>query len=53
MTRACWPGRAGETLGRSRGGLGTKIHLAADRRCRPVSRILRQAGTATARGSSR
>jgi len=21
-------------------GLGTKIHLAADRRCRPVSRIL-------------
>jgi len=33
------PGR--ETLGRSRGGLGTKIYLAADRRCRPVSRILR------------
>ena len=33
------PGR--ETLGRSRGGLGTKIHLAADRRCRLVSRILR------------
>ena len=33
--------RAGrEALGRSRGGLGTKIHLAADRRCRPVARIL-------------
>jgi transposase len=29
-----------EALGRSRGGLGTKIHLTADRRCRPVSRIL-------------
>jgi len=29
-----------EALGRSRGGLSTKIHLAADRRCRPVSRIL-------------
>jgi transposase len=27
-------------LGRSRGGLTTKIHLAADRRCRPVSRVL-------------
>ena len=32
------PGR--EALGRSRGGLSTKIHLAADRRCRPVARIL-------------
>ena len=31
---------AREALGRSRGGLSTKIHLAADRRCRPVSRIL-------------
>jgi transposase len=30
----------GEALGRSRGGLSTKIHLAADRRCRPVTRIL-------------
>ena len=29
-----------EAIGRSRGGLSTKIHLAADRRCRPVSRIL-------------
>ena len=29
-----------EALGRSRGGLTTKIHLAADRRCRPVTRIL-------------
>jgi Transposase DDE domain len=29
-----------EGLGRSRGGLSTKIHLAADRRCRPVARIL-------------
>lgn len=35
------PGRPGrEALGRSRGGLSTKIHLAADRRCRPVTRIL-------------
>jgi transposase len=32
------PGR--EALGRSRGGLSTKIHLAADRRRRPVTRIL-------------
>ncbi|WP_442934415.1 transposase [Micromonospora sp. CPCC 205546] len=29
-----------EALGRSRGGLSTKLHLAADRRCRPVSRPL-------------
>lgn len=29
-----------EALGRSRGGLSTKIHLAADARCRPVSRVL-------------
>jgi hypothetical protein len=28
------------------GGLGTKIHLAADRRCRPVSRILSRAALA-------
>ena len=35
------PARAArEALGRSRGGLSTKIHLAADRRCRPVTRIL-------------
>jgi transposase len=35
------PGRPGrEALGRSRGGLSTKIHLAADLRCRPVTRIL-------------
>lgn len=27
-----------EALGRSRGGLSTKIHLAADTRCRPISR---------------
>lgn len=32
------PGREG--LGRSRGGLTTKIHLVADRRCRPLARIL-------------
>ena len=33
--------RAGqEALGRSRGGLSTKIHLVADRRCRPLTRIL-------------
>ena len=29
-----------EALGRSRGGLSTKIHLAADTRCRPLSRVL-------------
>src|SRR5258705_1417701 len=29
-----------EANARPDGGLGTKIHLAADRRCRPVSRIL-------------
>jgi transposase len=28
-----------ESLGRSRGGLTCKIHLAADTRCRPVSRV--------------
>ena len=28
-----------EALGRSRGGLTTKIHLLADRRCRPVARV--------------
>ena len=28
-----------EGLGRSRGGLSTKIHLIADRRCRPLTRI--------------
>lgn len=28
-----------ESLGRSRGGLTTKIHLAADTRCRPISRV--------------
>ena len=27
-------------MGRSRGGLSTKIHLAADARCRPVARVL-------------
>jgi transposase len=28
-----------EALGRSRGGLSTKVHLAADDRCRPLSRV--------------
>ena len=28
-----------EALGRSRGGLTTKIHLAADRRCRPLALV--------------
>jgi len=28
-----------EALGRSRGGLSTKIHVAADSRCRPVARV--------------
>jgi transposase len=27
-------------LGRSRGGLSTKIHLAADDRCRPIARVI-------------
>jgi transposase len=30
---------ARESLGRSRGGLTSKIHLAADTRCRPISRV--------------
>ena len=29
-----------EALGRSRGGLSTKVHLVADRRCRPIARML-------------
>src|SRR6478735_4526521 len=35
--RASRPSR--EAIGRSRGGLTSKIHLAADRRCRPISRV--------------
>ena len=35
--RAGRPSR--EAIGRSRGGLTSKIHLAADRRCRPISRV--------------
>jgi transposase len=31
--------RGREGLGRSRGGLSTKIHLVAGRRCRPVARL--------------
>jgi transposase len=31
---------ADEALGRSRGGLTTKVHLAADRRCRPLAAVL-------------
>jgi hypothetical protein len=27
-------------LGRSRGGLSTKIHLAADDRCRPIAQVI-------------
>lgn len=35
------PARADrEALGRSRGGLSTKIHLLADARCRPLARVL-------------
>ena len=30
----------GRPLGRSRGGLSTKIHLAADDRCRPIARVI-------------
>ena len=33
-------------IGRSRGGLTTKIHLAADLRCRPVARLTSPASTA-------
>ena len=49
MTRN--PGR--EAIGRSRGGLTTKIHLAADLRCRPVARLTSAASTVIPRGSSR
>jgi len=34
------PGRDREALGWSRGGLTTKVHLVADRRCSPVTDIL-------------
>ncbi|MEU9879008.1 IS5 family transposase [Streptomyces phaeochromogenes] len=33
-------GTAGEALGRSRGGLTTKIYLSADGRCRPLSLVV-------------
>ncbi|MFD4874446.1 IS5 family transposase [Streptomyces sp. NPDC058420] len=33
-------GAEGEGLGRSRGGLTTKLHLSADGRCRPLSLII-------------
>ncbi|MGX1675948.1 IS5 family transposase [Streptomyces sp. NPDC055400] len=33
-------GQIGECLGRSRGGFTTKIHLAADGRCRPLTLVL-------------
>ncbi|MFF0013142.1 IS5 family transposase [Streptomyces sp. NPDC005374] len=33
-------GAAGEALGRSRGGLTTKIHIAAEGRCRPLSLLI-------------
>jgi hypothetical protein len=33
-------GAGREALGRSRGGLATKVHLVADRRCRPITRII-------------
>jgi transposase len=33
-------GQIGECLGRSRGGLTTKIHLAAEGRCRPLAFVL-------------
>jgi transposase len=36
-SRSSRPSR--EAIGRSRGGLTSKIHLAADRRCRPISRV--------------
>ncbi|WP_420538744.1 IS5 family transposase [Nonomuraea africana] len=34
------PVKGREALGRSRGGLSTKVHLVADRRCRPIARII-------------
>lgn len=34
------PAAGREGLGRSRGGLSTKIHLVADRRCRPLTRLI-------------
>ncbi|WP_405561177.1 IS5 family transposase [Streptomyces canus] len=33
-------GAAGEALGRSRGGLTTKLHLSADGKCRPLSSVV-------------
>lgn len=33
------PQRDRETLGRSRGGLTSKVHLAGDRHCRPLARV--------------
>lgn len=36
-TAARSEGGGREALGRSRGGLTTKVHLAADRRCRPIA----------------
>ncbi|MFG3510478.1 IS5 family transposase [Streptomyces sp. NPDC047821] len=33
-------GAAGEALGRSRGGLTTKLHLSADGKCRPLSLVV-------------
>ncbi|MFJ3880773.1 IS5 family transposase [Streptomyces sp. NPDC090077] len=44
------PASADHALGRSRGGLTTKIHLAADSRCRPLAFVLTpgQAGDAPA-----
>jgi transposase len=33
-------GQDREALGRSRGGFTTKIHMMADRRCRPIARVI-------------
>ncbi|ORT55628.1 hypothetical protein BKD26_31490 [Streptomyces sp. CB03238] len=48
-------GPAGEpddhALGRSRGGLTTKVHLAADGRCRPLGTNLTVAPVTSARGA--
>ena len=40
MTRVPAAGRTPGALGQFRGGPGTKIRMVADRRCRPVTRIL-------------
>jgi hypothetical protein len=42
-----------KALGKSRGGWTAKIHLIADRMCRPIARLTSPGQRGTARGSSR